>query len=225
MILETKNLSKRYKDADRDLSVIESLTVKFEAPSTVAIVGRSGVGKSTLLHLLGALDRPTSGDILFGGTNLKELSDDELSRFRGEHVGFVFQFHHLLPEFSAVENVAMPLIIHGVSESEANNKAKEELYKVGLSERLLHLPGELSGGEQQRVAVARALVHKPKVLLADEPTGNLDSASAKTVQELLIRLARDSGALLIIVTHSRELAGAMDEVREMEAGGVLRTKN
>ena len=225
MILETVNLSKRYKDADRDLTVINSLTVKFEAPSTVAILGRSGVGKSTLLHLLGALDRPTSGSILFDGTDISALNDDDLSRFRGEHVGFVFQFHHLLPEFSAVENVAMPLIIRGSSETEALRRAKEELYRVGLSERLSHLQGELSGGEQQRVAVARALVHRPNVLLADEPTGNLDSASAKTVQDLLMSLARDSGALLVIVTHNLELAGAMDEVREMEAGGALRLKN
>lgn len=224
MILETRNLIKHYKDADRELSVIESLTVSFKAPSTVAIVGPSGVGKSTLMHLLGGLDRPTSGSIHFDGTDISTLNDDDLSKFRGRHVGFVFQFHHLLPEFTAVENVAMPLIISGTSETLASERAKEELYRVGLKERLSHLPSELSGGEQQRVAVARALVHKPKVLLADEPTGNLDSASAKTVREILISLSREAGSLLIVVTHSQELAAAMDEVREMEAGGALSAK-
>jgi len=221
MQLELKNVSKSYRDAGRTLTVLENLSFIFPAASSVAIVGKSGVGKSTLLHILGGLDRPSSGSVLLEGNDLGLMGDDELSDFRGKHIGFVFQFHHLLPEFNAVENVAMPLIIGGMDAEYAERDATTVLERVGLSGRLTHRPGQLSGGEQQRVALARALVSGPSVILADEPTGNLDFTTAKEMQELLLEINRELKNLLIVVTHNPELAQSMDTVLEMMPGGNL----
>ena len=221
MKIRTVELQKRFRDADRDLTIIDSLTCEFPERGSVAIVGRSGIGKSTLLHLLGGLDLPSGGSVFFDDVELGRLSGDDLSRFRGRHVGFIFQFHHLLPEFTALENTAMPLIIADIGEREAEDRAAQMLDRVGLSNRSTHRPGELSGGEQQRVAIARALVTEPSVVLADEPTGNLDVHTAQSIQNLLLEINRERGSLLVVVTHSAELARAMDRTAEMQPGGAL----
>jgi lipoprotein-releasing system ATP-binding protein len=221
MRIEVENLTKRYRDADRELAVIESLTCSFPDKGSVAIIGRSGTGKSTLMHLLGALDSPTSGNVRYDGKAISALSSDERAAFRAKHIGFIFQFHHLLPEFTALENVALPLVMGGVAEEEANDRSRELLTRVGLADRVTHLPSQLSGGEQQRVAIARALVARPAVILADEPTGNLDLATASEVQKLLLTMNREQGSTLIIVTHNHELARSLDMVFEMHPGGVL----
>ncbi|MEZ4753502.1 MAG: ABC transporter ATP-binding protein [Bdellovibrionota bacterium] len=221
MKIRIENLSKNFKDAHRTLTVLGELSFEFPEAKSVAILGRSGIGKSTFLHLLGGLESPSAGSVFYGNTDLTKLKDDELSSFRGNHVGFVFQFHHLLPEFDAVENVMMPLIISGVSENKAREKAENILVKVGLAERLTHRPGELSGGEQQRVAIARAVVTEPSVILADEPTGSLDQSTANEVLDLLFSINKRLQNLLVIVTHNRELAERMDLVLEMQAGGSL----
>lgn len=224
MRIHIENLTKRYQDADRELTVINNLTFAFPEKGSVAIIGRSGTGKSTLMHLLGGLDAPTSGSVKYGDVAVSSLSSDDRAAFRGRNVGFIFQFHHLLPEFSARENVALPLIMHGASDVEANGKAEELLSKVGLSHRMDHLPSQLSGGEQQRVAIARALVARPKVILADEPTGNLDVVTASEVQQLLLDINREYQSTLIIVTHNHELARSMDVVVEMMPGGALMSR-
>jgi lipoprotein-releasing system ATP-binding protein len=221
MRIRTENVTKSYQDADHALTVLDNVTLDFPERGSVAIVGRSGIGKSTLLHLLGGLDTVTSGRIWYDDTPLDALSGDALSAFRGKHIGFIFQFHHLLPEFSALENVAMPLLIEGLSEAEAMERGAAMLRRVALHDRLHHRPGALSGGEQQRVAIARALVTNPAVILADEPTGNLDVATAGAVQELLLTMNRELGNLLVVVTHSQELAQSMDRIAEMEPGGRL----
>jgi lipoprotein-releasing system ATP-binding protein len=223
MRIEVEKLTKRYRDADRELTVIDNLSFAFPDKGSVAIIGRSGIGKSTLMHLLGALDSPTSGVVRYGDTNISALSSDERAAFRAKNVGFIFQFHHLLPEFTALENVAVPLIIAGVPEDEATESARVLLEKVGLTTRISHLPSQLSGGEQQRVAIARALVARPAVILADEPTGNLDIKTASEVQNLLLEMNRAQGSTLIIVTHNNELARSLDMVVEMHPGGDLVT--
>lgn len=222
MKLSALNLRKTFHDAHLELTVIEDLTFTFPESGSIAIVGRSGIGKSTLLHLLGGLEQPSRGSINYDGVSLTNLSIDELSRFRGESVGFVFQFHHLLPEFTAHENVMMPLVISGCTDEEAEDRAAAVLDRVGLSSRISHRPGQLSGGEQQRVALARAIVTRPLVILADEPTGNLDVTTAKGVQELLLEVNEELGNILIVVTHSAELADSMNVVLEMLPGGELR---
>jgi lipoprotein-releasing system ATP-binding protein len=219
--VELRNLTKRYRDADRELTVISNLTYSFPDRGTVAIIGRSGIGKSTLMHLLGGLDAPTEGQVLYGEKDISMLSSDERTEFRSRNVGFIFQFHHLLPEFSAVENVAMPLIMTGASEAEARRASAALLDRMGLAERMDHLPSQLSGGEQQRVAISRALVTSPRVVLADEPTGNLDVKTAAEVQSLLLEMNRELNNTLIVVTHSEELAQNMDMVVEMMPGGAL----
>ena len=222
MAITLNNLKKRYHDATRELVIIKDLSYTFPDSGSFAIVGRSGVGKSTLLHILGGLDSPSEGEVLFGKVDIAKCSEAELTTFRGANIGFIFQFHHLLPEFSALENVAMPLIIRGERESDAEEKAKQAIARVGLSSREDHRPSELSGGEQQRVAIARAVVAKPKVILADEPTGNLDIETARTVQELLLQVQRELSSLLIVVTHSQELAQQMGTKLEMMPGGELK---
>ncbi|MEN9845858.1 MAG: hypothetical protein RIS36_1005 [Pseudomonadota bacterium] len=221
MRIEVGNLTKRYRDADRELTVIDNLSFAFPEGGSVAIIGRSGTGKSTLMHLLGALDRPSSGYVKYGDTDISSLGSDERAAFRAKNIGFIFQFHHLLPEFNALENVALPLIMSGVSDSEAQAKAGALLDKVGLASRTHHLPSQLSGGEQQRVAIARALIARPAVVLADEPTGNLDLATASEIQRLLLEINREQGSTLIIVTHNHELARSLDMVVEMHPGGAL----
>jgi lipoprotein-releasing system ATP-binding protein len=222
--IEVQELCKSYQDADRVLAVISGLNAVFAAGGSLAIMGRSGVGKSTLLHLLGGLDRPTRGSILYDGQDLGALKGDRLSDFRGANVGFIFQFHHLLPEFSALENVSLPLVIGGLSQRKAMLKAQELLERVGLGARLVHRPGELSGGEQQRVAVARALAADPKVVLADEPTGNLDVETGREIQNLLVELNKSQKNTLIVATHSQELAQCLDVTLEMLPGGELKVR-
>lgn len=221
MRVRIQNLSKSYQDADRTLTVIQDLSFDFPERGAVAIIGRSGIGKSTLLHLLGALDTPSTGDIFYDEKRINSMASDERAAFRARHVGFIFQFHHLLPEFSALENVAMPLTITGVSDEEAYGVAASMLERMGLSNRERHLPSQLSGGEQQRVAIARALIAKPRVVLADEPTGNLDVETAMRVQELMLEMNRELQNTFIVVTHNQELARSMDLVVEMIPGGGL----
>lgn len=219
MKIRIEGLSKYYRDAENQLVVLDNLNYSFPEKGSIAIIGRSGVGKSTLLHILGGLDRANQGKIFFDNQDISSFNNDKLSAFRGSQVGFIFQFHHLLPEFSAVENVSMPLIINGVAEDKALVRARSLLERVGLGDRLEHRPGELSGGEQQRVAIARAVVTEPRVVLADEPTGNLDLKTAQLAQELLLELNRELNNLLIVVTHSPDLAAKMDLVVEMQSGG------
>ena len=215
------NLSKEYMEAGKPLKILSDLSAVFEAENSTAIVGRSGVGKSTLLNLLGGLDAPTSGSVFYGSNEISKMNSDERSLFRLNNICFIFQFHHLLPEFDAEENVAMPLVISGISMVDAKPRARELLSLVGLENRLSHRPGQLSGGEQQRVAIARSLVHEPKVILADEPTGNLDPQSRIEVQELMLRAVNERGVKLVVVTHDLELASALDETFEMSSSGKL----
>lgn len=222
MRVRIEHLSKVYSEGEgQQLEVIKDANCLFESASLNAIIGKSGIGKSTLLHLLGGLDRPTSGAVFFDDQDIFALGDEQLASLRGEKVGFVFQFHHLLPEFSALENVAMPLIISGFSEEESLERASDILGEMGLASRESHRPGQLSGGEQQRVAISRALVVRPKLLLADEPTGNLDQVTAGQVQELLLSSGSKLETTIIIVTHNAELAKSMQNVYEMQAGGQL----
>jgi lipoprotein-releasing system ATP-binding protein len=208
------------RDGER-VEVLKGVSLAVAAGELVSIAGPSGVGKSTLLHLLGGLERPTGGKISYGETNLAELTDMALARFRNRHAGFVFQFHHLLPEFSAVENVMLPLLIRRATQTAARERAAALLGRVGLSGRLRHRPGELSGGEQQRVAIARALVGEPAVLLADEPTGNLDSKTGEEVFELLRELNQETRLTCILITHNEELARRTDRVLRMLDGRMV----
>ncbi len=203
---------------DGVLPVLRGIDLEIADGTIVAIVGPSGAGKSTLLHMLGGLDRPTKGKVTVDGRDLFAMRDDELAHFRNAHVGFVFQFHHLLPEFTAAENIAIPALFGGVSMKEAMERAGKLLAEVGLQARGEHRPAELSGGEQQRVAVARALVNNPTVVLADEPTGNLDSANAEKMHELLESLSRAHRTTFVIVTHNDALAGRADRVLRMKDG-------
>lgn len=217
-LLVVQGLTKSYYHLGREVPVLKGVDVTLAAGEMLAVVGKSGVGKSTFLHVAGTLDRPTSGHVLYDGTDVFERPDDELARFRNRQLGFVFQFHHLLPEFSALENVTMPALLGHVGLSEATQRAQTLLEQVGLSHRLTHRPGELSGGEQQRVAIARALVMRPRVLFADEPTGNLDEKTSEDVHELLFRLNREMGIALVIVTHNFTLARRMGRCLLMRDG-------
>lgn len=219
-MIALRNLSKEYVDGPRVVRVLSGLDLEIGSGERVAIVGESGVGKSTLLHILGTLDRPTGGEVWFDGENLTNKSDRDLAHFRNREIGFIFQFHHLLPDFTALENVMMPALIAGTAAETARRRATELLTRVGLAERLEHRPGELSGGEQQRVAVARAIVQEPRAVLADEPTGNLDPHTGEGVQELLLELNREHDITLVVVTHSATLAGAMDRTLRLDAGRI-----
>jgi lipoprotein-releasing system ATP-binding protein len=207
--LEVCGLCKTYEIGKNRVEVLSGIDLKLEAATTTALVGASGAGKSTLLHLLGALDRPSSGTVLFNGDDIFAKNDGELASFRNRSIGFVFQFHHLLSEFTALENVMMPALIARVPKSEARTMAEELLTDVGLLHRMSHRPGELSGGEQQRVAIARALVLSPALLLADEPTGNLDMKTSEGVHAVLADLQHKKGLTLVVVTHNERLAAAM----------------
>ena len=218
-ILIGTGLRKIYIQEDgSELSILEGVEIAVPPGEAVAIVGASGAGKSTLLHLLGGLDRPTAGDVLLAGRNLATLSERELAAVRNRQIGFVFQFHHLLREFTALENVMMPVLIAGVAESEARARANELLSEVGLGQRLQHKPWQLSGGEQQRVAVARALANQPAVVIADEPSGNLDTHTGEQLHDLFFRLRSQHGVALVIATHNRELADRADRVLHMKEG-------
>jgi len=220
-LLEVAGLTKSYGSGETRVDVLKGINLTVEEGETIALVGASGTGKSTLLHIMGTLDRPTSGNVLFGGEDVFRLGEAALATFRNRSIGFVFQFHHLLPEFTAVENVMMPLLIAGIKRSEAAVPARELLAEVGLGHRLTHKPGELSGGEQQRVAIARALVLSPKLLLADEPTGNLDMKTSDEVHETLDGIHRKRGVTLVIVTHNEKLASCMGRTVRLVDGRVV----
>ena len=216
-LIRATGLSKAYGDGRR-IDVLVDLDLEVAAGEAVAIVGQSGVGKSTLLHILGTLDQPTSGTVRFDGVDIFGLNEREQATFRNREVGFIFQFHHLLPDFTAVENVMMPALIRGVSATEAEGRARAVLERVGLGERLTHKPGELSGGEQQRVAVARAVALSPRAILADEPTGNLDPATGAEVHTLLMDLNRAHNITLVIVTHNDELSSLVHRTLRLQNG-------
>jgi lipoprotein-releasing system ATP-binding protein len=219
-LLEVSDLYKSFGTGAGKVEVLKGISLKVSAGETIALVGASGAGKSTLLHVLGTLDRPTSGKVLFGNDNVFLMNDRTLAQFRNRSIGFVFQFHHLLPEFSALENTIMPLLISGMKKGEAENIASGLLADVGLAHRLTHKPGELSGGEQQRVAIARALVNSPALLLADEPTGNLDMKTSDEVHEILAGIHREKGITLIIVTHNERLAARMGKTIRLADGRI-----
>ena len=216
-LIRATGLSKAYGDGRR-IDVLVDLDLEVAAGEAVAIVGQSGVGKSTLLHILGTLDQPTSGTVRFDGVDIFGLNEREQATFRNREVGFIFQFHHLLPDVTAVENVMMPALIRGVSATEAEGRARAVLERVGLGERLTHKPGELSGGEQQRVAVARAVALSPRAILADEPTGNLDPATGAEVHTLLMDLNRAHNITLVIVTHNDELSSLVHRTLRLQNG-------
>jgi lipoprotein-releasing system ATP-binding protein len=212
------NLSKSFSEGGLNVEVLKGIDLSVEKGSCLAITGSSGCGKSTLLHLLGGLDDPTEGKVMVAGQIMSALSEQEKGDLRNSSLGFIYQFHHLLPEFTAIENVSMPLLIRGLKVEEAEQKAAEILERVGLSDRLQHKPGELSGGERQRAAIARALITRPKCILADEPTGNLDEQTAEKVFDVMMELNREYDVSLIMVTHNLELAKRMDSVRELHEG-------
>ncbi len=219
-LVEVTGLTKRFVTADGELEVLRDVDFRLEEGARVAIVGQSGVGKSTFLHVLGALDHPTAGSVRFRGEDVFAKPPDELARFRNVSLGFVFQFHHLLPEFSALENVMMPGLLRGLDFAEMRERAAAMLGEVGLAARLEHRTGKLSGGERQRVAVARALVLDPALVLADEPTGNLDPGTGERISELLLEMNRTRGMALVVVTHNERLAERLGRIAVLQRGGL-----
>ena len=219
-ILHCQQLGMTYTEGPNNVEVLSGINLQIEKAERIAIVGASGSGKSTLLHLLGGLDVPTTGSVWIDGNEISGVSDKQRGELRNQYLGFVYQFHHLLPEFTAVENVAMPLLIRGVDDAQARNKAADILSDMGLGHRLEHRPVELSGGERQRAAIARALVTEPSVVLADEPTGNLDENTAHTVFEMMLDLNRRIGTALVMVSHDMSLANKMDTVYRLEVGAL-----
>ena len=221
-LITANNLVKSYQNNKKvKLEVLKSVSLEIISNNISVIIGASGAGKSTLLHLLTGLDRPDSGNVLYNELDIFKFSDDKLAHFRNKNVGLVFQFHHLLPEFTALENVAIPQMIEGKSLNSASKKAKELLESVGLTERIDHKPAELSGGEQQRVAVARALANDPEVIFADEPTGNLDSANSDAIHNLIVELRDKYNKTFVIVTHNKGLVKLADKVFEMKDGKLI----
>lgn len=219
-MIEAHNLTKTFQHEGTTVTALEDVTFKLEEGSSMAICGVSGAGKSTLLNLLGGLDRMTAGKVIIHGQDILALSEKQEAKFRRQNLGFIFQFHHLLNDFTILENVMMPLLINKSNKSDSKNKAQEILKRVGIIDRSDHYPKELSGGEQQRAAIARALVHRPKIILADEPTGNLDDSNGQKVFELLCELNRDLGATLIIVTHSLNFAKKLNHILTLDKARV-----
>ncbi len=220
-LLEGIEITKSFRTDAGELRVLKGVSLRIKAGEMAGIIGASGAGKSTLLHILGALDKPSSGKVLFQGKDVSSLDDNGLARFRNASIGFVFQFHHLLPEFTALENVVLPGMIAGISVRETEDRAKSLLAEMGLSGRISHRPGELSGGEQQRVAVARALIRNPHVVLADEPTGNLDTATGNDLFELFMQLNEKKGITFVVVTHNKTLSDRCHRVLEMADGRLI----
>ncbi len=221
IILQCSALTKRYQQGEIDVEVLKGVDLTIEAGERVAIMGASGSGKSTLLHLLGGLEKATAGQITLAGQDLTQIRSNQLSRLRNQALGFIYQFHHLLGEFTLVENVAMPVLIGGKSVRQAILDAEKLLQRVGLGHRLAHKPGELSGGERQRAAVARALINRPQCVLADEPTGNLDSKTAEQIYQLMLELNQEFEVSFLVVTHDPHLAQKMDRVLHMEDGQMI----
>ncbi len=221
LLLEVRGLSKVFDHHGQQIQVLSGIDLDLQAGEQIAVVGSSGAGKSTLLHLLGTLDTPSSGSVRFDGKDVLALRSRALAAFRNRTIGFMFQFHHLLPEFTALENVMMPSLIRRVAKAKARKEAQEWLDQVGLAERMSHRPGELSGGEQQRVALARALSGRPRLLLADEPTGNLDGKTSDGIHALFQRINSEHGTAMLIVTHNLELARRLPRVMRMTEGGLL----
>ena len=222
VVLEAKDIHKSYERGDETIPVLNGLTVSLDAGSFTTLVGPSGCGKSTLLHICGAMDRPTSGAVRLDGESLDTLNDDGLTRVRRERVGFVFQFFNLLPTLTVEQNIGLPLLLKGRSVQSVANLSGQWAERVGISHRLNHFPSQLSGGEAQRVAIARAVIHQPALILADEPTGNLDSETGRTILDVLIDVNRDSGAALLLATHDPAVAAAAGEVIQMRDGLITR---
>lgn len=220
-LITIKGLYKSYGSGEKAVGVLKGIDLSIAKGETIAVVGASGVGKSTLLNVIGALDRPTKGEVYYGEKAVSSLDDRSLAAFRNRFIGFVFQFHHLLPEFTAIENVMLPALIGGAERAGARERAKRLLQDVGLGDRLGHKPGELSGGEQQRVAIVRSLIQSPEAVLADEPTGNLDTKTAEDVFSLLLEMNRDRGTTLVVVTHNERLASRLTRTLRMVDGRIV----
>ena len=220
-VLACQDLSKRFKEGPLDVEVLKKITIQVESGQRIAIMGASGSGKSTLLHLLGGLESPSSGNVFLDGQSIIGMNERQLSKLRNSALGFIYQFHHLLGEFTLVENVSMPLLIRGDDVDLAERQAREILERVGLKQRAMHKPGELSGGERQRAAIARALVTRPKCVLADEPTGNLDRKTADHVYELMLELNKEYQVSFVVVTHDAQLAAKMDKTYTLQDGAIL----
>ena len=220
-VLACQDLSKRFKEGPLDVEVLKNISIQVESGQRIAIMGASGSGKSTLLHLLGGLESPSSGNVFLDGQSIIGMNERQLSKLRNNALGFIYQFHHLLGEFTLVENVSMPLLIRGDDVDLAERQAREILERVGLKQRAMHKPGELSGGERQRAAIARALVTRPKCVLADEPTGNLDRKTADHVYELMLELNKEYQVSFVVVTHDAQLAAKMDQTYTLEDGAIL----
>lgn len=221
VLLEVKNVSKTYKTGSHEVPVLKNVSFDVHESEAICLLGASGSGKSTLLQIMGTLDRPTAGEVVFDSLSLLEMDDDSLSRFRNEKMGFVFQFHHLIHELTALENVILPSLLVGESRSEAEERARHWFDYLGIQDRMLHYPDQLSGGELQRVSIARALIKNPSILLADEPTGNLDSENSKKVQQLFFQLQKQLGLTLIVVTHDIDFARQFSKVYRVQDGQVL----